>query len=163
MDNNISKLKVAVAVNESISRFMPLFEIAISLINAIMDIYETAEYNQNICEALVGRVKLTENAINALKRRKQKNESKFRDDEYYKAFNRLIYVLDEIKVFTADISNIHGFRKYMEAYFVKDKFQKLTKDYDVAMKDLHFTMAVANEEQRRIDAEALEEDLAEMS
>src|ERR1043166_5137265 len=163
MDTSISKFKIVVAAGGAIGRFMPLIEKAMLLICEIIDIYETAEYNQNICETLVGRVKLAENAIDTLKRRRQKNENKFRDNEYYKAFNRFIYVLEEIKEFTADISNIHGFRKFAEAYFVKEKFQKLTNSYDVAMKDLHFTMAVADAEQRRIEAEALEEDLSEMS
>ena len=94
---------------------------------------------------------------------KQKNEDKFRDNEYYRAFNRFIYVLKEIVNFAANISNIHVFKKYTKAYFIKDKFEKLTNDYDVAMKDLHFTIAVSNEERRESDSEALEKDLAEMS
>ncbi|RIA96647.1 kinase-like domain-containing protein [Glomus cerebriforme] len=151
------------AAGEAISPYLPLIEIATELIKKIIDIYELAEYNRNICETLVNRVKLTENAISTLKRRQQKNEDKLRNDEYYKAFNRFIYVLKEIKEFAADISDIHGFRKYTKAYFVKEKFQKLTKDYDIAMKDLHFPIAVSNEEEREIENEALNEDLAEMS
>ncbi|CAB5342253.1 unnamed protein product [Rhizophagus irregularis] len=154
---------VAGATGEAIVPYLPLIKVATDLISKIINIYETAEYNKNICETLVNRVKLTENAIDTLKRRKKKNEDKLRDDGYYKAFNRFIYVLREIKEFAADITNIHGFRKYTKAYFVKENFQKLTNDYDVAMRDLHFTIAVANEEQRKIDEEALKEDLAEMS
>ncbi|CAB4417625.1 unnamed protein product [Rhizophagus irregularis] len=100
-------------------------------------------------EAIVGRVKLTENAIDTLQRRKQRNEDKLYDDEYYKAFNRLIYILKEIKEFAADITNIPGFRKYTKAYSVKEKFQKLTNDYDVIMKDLQFTMTITNEDQKK--------------
>jgi hypothetical protein len=156
-------IKIAGATGEAIGPYIPLIKVATDLISKIIDIYETAEYNKNICETLVDRVKLTEHAIDTLKRRKQKNEDKLRDDEYYKAFNRFIYVLREIKEFAADITNIQGFRKYTKAYFVKENFQKLTDDYDVAMRDLHFTIAVANEEQRKLDEEALKEDLAEMS
>ncbi|UZO08194.1 uncharacterized protein OCT59_028456 [Rhizophagus irregularis] len=156
-------IKTIRAAGEAISPYMPLIKVATDLVEKIIDIYKTAEYNKNICETLVGRVKLTENAIETLQRRKQRNEDKLCDDEYYKAFNRFIYVLEEIKEFAADITNIHGFRKYTNAYSVKEKFQKLTHDYDIAMKDLHFTMAIANEEQKKIDDEALKEDLAEMS
>ncbi|RGB31473.1 kinase-like domain-containing protein [Rhizophagus diaphanus] len=148
---------------EAINPYLPLITTALNLINKVTDIYTTAEYNKNICEALVSRVKLTENAINTLQRRKQRNEDKFRNDDYYKAFNRFIYILEDIKSFAEDISTIHCFRKYTEAYLIKESFQKLTNDYDVAMKDLHFTMAVADEEQRSIDFEAMEIDLAEMN
>ncbi|EXX53753.1 uncharacterized protein OCT59_028458 [Rhizophagus irregularis] len=156
-------IKIAGATGEAIGPYLPLIKVAIDLIIKIIDIYETAEYNKNICETLVNRVKLTETAINTLQRRKQKNEDKLRDEGYYKAFNRFIYVLTEIKEFAAEITNIHGFRKYTRAYFVKENFHKLTNDYDIAMKDLHFTIAIANEEQRKIDEEALKEDLAEMA
>ncbi|CAG8573589.1 5704_t:CDS:2 [Rhizophagus irregularis] len=143
--------------------YIPLIDKATDLIIKIVKIYETAEYNKNICEALVNRVKLTENAIDTLQRRKQKNVDIFNDEVYYKAFNRFIYVLEEIEKFAAEISNIRGLKKYTQADFVKNKFQKLTNDYDVAMKDLHFTMAVASEEQRKIEEEALKDDLDEMS
>src|SRR3954451_23507738 len=105
--SGVEVLRMAVVAGEAIGRFIPLIEKATSLISEIVNIYETAEYNKNICETLVERVKLTEYAIDTLKRRKQKNEKMFRDDEYYKAFNRFIYVLKEIKNFAADISNIH--------------------------------------------------------
>ncbi|CAB4473014.1 kinase-like protein [Rhizophagus irregularis] len=143
--------------------YIPLIDKATDLIIKIVKIYETAEYNKNICEALVNRVKLTENAIDTLQRRKQKNVDIFNDEVYYKAFNRFIYVLEEIEKFAAEISKIRGLKKYTQADFVKNKFQKLTNDYDVAMKDLHFTMAVASEEQRKIEEEVLKDDLDEMS
>ncbi|CAB5342216.1 unnamed protein product [Rhizophagus irregularis] len=156
-------IKTIRAAGEAIGPYIPLIKVATDLVDKIIDIYKTAEYNKNICETLVGRVKLTENAIDTLQRRKQRNEDKLYDDEYYKAFNRLIYILKEIKEFAADITNIHGFRKYTKAYSVKEKYQKLTNDYDVIMKDLQFTMAITNEDQKKIDEAALKEDLAEMS
>ncbi|EXX69763.1 uncharacterized protein OCT59_028463 [Rhizophagus irregularis] len=150
-------------IGEAISPYLPLITVATGLISEIIDIYETAEYNRKICDVLVERMILANNAINTLQSRKQKNESKFRNEEYYKAFNRFIYVLKEIKEFVSDISNIQGIKKYAKAYKIKNKFDKLTNDYDNAMKDLNFTMAVASEEQRRIDDAALKEDLDEMS
>ncbi|GBB95585.1 hypothetical protein RclHR1_02570019 [Rhizophagus clarus] len=147
----------------AIGPYLPLIKAATDLISKIIGIYEAAEYNKIICETLINRVKLTDNAIDTLIRRKQRNEDKLYNNEYYKAFNRLIYNLKEIKEFAADITNIHGFRKYTKAYFVKEKFLKLTNDYDIIMKDLHFTTAVANEDQKKFDETALKEDLAEMS
>ncbi|PKY51568.1 hypothetical protein RhiirA4_407541 [Rhizophagus irregularis] len=51
--------------------------------------------------------------------------------------------------------------KYAKAIVVKEKFEKLTEDYDTAMKDLNFTLVIANEERRKNDEIALSEDLAE--
>jgi hypothetical protein len=148
-------------VGDVMGTYMPLIQTATIVINKIIEICEAAEYNQNICNVLVDRVKLTSTAIDSLRRRKQKNENKLRDEVYYQAFHKFIYVLKEIETYTADISKIRGFRKYTRANAIKDKFVKLSKDYDKSMNDLHFTIAVANEEQRRIDEEALTEDLSE--
>ncbi|RIA93091.1 kinase-like domain-containing protein [Glomus cerebriforme] len=146
-----------------IGPYIPLFKKATALIDEIVKIYETAECNKAFCDALVERVTLSSGAIETLKCRKQKNEDNFRNVEYYKAFNRFIYVLTDIKEFVADISNIGVFKKYAQAHFIKEKFETLTKNYDVAMNDLHFNIAVANEEQRRIEAEALKKDLSNMT
>ncbi|RGB35134.1 kinase-like domain-containing protein [Rhizophagus diaphanus] len=158
----MAEVKEALSVvGDIMGTYLPLIQSAIIVINKIIEICEAAEYNQNICNSLLDRVKLTSTAIDSLQRRKQRNESKLRDEVYYQAFHKFIYVLKEIETYTADISKIHGFRKYAKALTIKEKFAKLSKDYDKSMNDLHFTIAVANEEQRRIDEEALTEDLAE--
>ncbi|RIA93087.1 kinase-like domain-containing protein [Glomus cerebriforme] len=148
---------------EAIGPYIPLIKIVTDLANEIILIYETAEYNKTICDTLVERVISSNNAVNTLQSRKQKNEDKFRNKDYYKAFNRYIYVLKDIKEFITDISNIKGFKKYAKAHYIREKYEILTKNYDDAMKDLQFTMAVASEEQRGIDEAALKEDLGEMA
>ncbi|RIA88664.1 kinase-like domain-containing protein [Glomus cerebriforme] len=150
-------------VGDVIGPYLPLFQTATNLITKIIETCEDAEYNKKICDALVDRVELTKPAIESLQRRKQKNEKRLRDEVFYNAFHKFIYVLEEINTYTTDISKIQGFKKYTKASSIKKKFIKLTEDYDKAMNDLHFTMAVANDEQKRIDNEALEEDLAEFN
>ncbi|CAB5385903.1 kinase-like protein [Rhizophagus irregularis] len=142
--------------------FMPLIQAATFLVKKIIEIGEAADYNQNICDVLVYRMKMTSAAMESLQRRKQKRkDSQLSDEVFHDAFHKFIYVLDEIKEFTTNISKLHGFKKYKKAISVKEKFIKLIDDYDKAMTDLQFTMAVANDEQRRIENEALEEDIAE--
>ncbi|POG83073.1 kinase-like domain-containing protein [Rhizophagus irregularis DAOM 181602=DAOM 197198] len=148
-------------VGDIMGTYLPLIQSATIVINDIIKICEAAEYNQNICNSLLDRVKLTSTAIDSLKRRKQKNENKLRNEVYYQAFHKFIYVLNEIETYTADISKIHGFWKYKKADSVKEKFMQISIDYDKSMNDLHFTIAVANEEQKKIDEEALAEDLAD--
>ncbi|RGB43082.1 kinase-like domain-containing protein [Rhizophagus diaphanus] len=129
--------------------------------NNIVDIYEMAEYNKNICNVLIERVELTRVSIELLQIRKLKKEKELRNESYYNAFCKFIYVLEKIKEYVEDISKIHFYRKYSKANSVKEKFIKLTEEYDNIMKDLHFTMAVDSEERRKSDEEALSEDLAE--
>ncbi|CAB4496107.1 unnamed protein product [Rhizophagus irregularis] len=148
-------------VGDIMGTYLPLIQSATIVINDIIKICEAAEYNQNICNSLLDRVKLTSTAIDSLKRRKQKNENKLRNEVYYQAFHKFIYVLNEIETYTADISKIHGFWKYKKADSVKEKFMQISIDYDKSMNNLHFTIAVANEEQKKIDEEALAEDLAD--
>jgi serine/threonine protein kinase len=142
-------------VGDAIGPYIPLIQTASSLITKIIEICEAAEYNQKICNALAERVGVTRASMELLKLRKQKNEKELRSQSYYDAFNKFNDVLREIKEYTADVSKIHGFRKYMKAISVEEKFKKLTEKYDNTMKDLHFTMAVDDEERRRDDAEAL--------
>ncbi|CAB4444251.1 unnamed protein product [Rhizophagus irregularis] len=139
--------------------FVPLIDVATTTIKKIIEICEAADYNQNICDVLTVRVKITSAALESLRRRKQKRKEN--DKVFHDAFHKFIYVLEEIKKFTTKISKIHGFKKYTTAISVKENFIRLTDEYDKAMNDLHFTMAVANDEQRRIENEALEEDIAE--
>ncbi|PKY57614.1 kinase-like protein [Rhizophagus irregularis] len=139
--------------------FVPLIDVATTTIKKIIEICEAADYNQNICDVLTVRVKITSAALESLRRRKQKRKEN--DKVFHDAFHKFIYVLEEIKKFTTKISKIHGFKKYTTAISVKENFIRLTDEYDKAMNDLHFTMAVANDEQRRIEKEALEEDIVE--
>ncbi|RHZ75868.1 hypothetical protein Glove_209g132 [Diversispora epigaea] len=68
-----------------------------------------------------------------------------------------------IKNFIVDVSNLNRYQKFLHYGSVKDGFDSLAKDFDIVMTELHFTMAVANEEQRKIDQFALESDIADMT
>ncbi|CAB4441873.1 unnamed protein product [Rhizophagus irregularis] len=146
------------AVGNAVGSYMPLVEIASGLIKAIVEVYRAAEYNKKICRALAERVGITVAPLELLKIR---HENELRDEVFYSAFYKFIYVLENIKEYINEVSKIHGFRKYAKAIVVKEKFEKLTEDYDTAMKDLNFTLVIANEERRKNDEIALSEDLAE--
>ncbi|CAG8740110.1 22393_t:CDS:2, partial [Rhizophagus irregularis] len=146
------------AVGNAVGSYMPLVEIASGLIKAIVEVYRAAEYNKKICRALAERVGITVAPLELLKIR---HENELRDEVFYSAFYKFIYVLENIKEYINEVSKIHGFRKYAKAIVVREKFEKLTEDYDTAMKDLNFTLVIANEERRKNDEIALSEDLAE--
>ncbi|CAG8735526.1 8725_t:CDS:2 [Rhizophagus irregularis] len=144
-------------VGDAIGPYIPLIQTASSLITKIIEICEAAEYNKKVCNALAERVEITRVPMELLKVRKKKNEKELRNESYYNAFYKFIYVLEEIEKYTKEISKYHGFRKYVKAISVKEKFIKLTEKYDNTMNDLHFAVTVDNEERRRDDEEALAE------
>jgi hypothetical protein len=150
-------------VGEAIKPFVPLITVVTIVISEIITIYEDAQYNKKICNALMDRVQTAESAIKTLNRRKQENEKNFLNKEYYKAFVKFTDVMKRIKEFIRDISQLQGYKKFLHAGSIKDKFNHLVEEFDTVMKDLHFTMSVANEVQREIDQKALADDIAEMT
>lgn len=156
-------LGVVGSVGDAIKPFVPLIATVTIVISECIKIYEDAQYNKKICNSLMDRVETADLAIRTLKRRKQENESKFRDSEYYKAFLRFVDVMKKIRSFIKDVSQIQGFKKYVKATAIKDKFHNLIKEFEAVMSDLSFTMSIANDEQRRLDQESLNEDIAQMN
>jgi serine/threonine protein kinase len=157
----MENFKVISTVSDAIGPYIPLISAATNVIKKILEICSEAEHNKNICLAFARRVEKTSAALESITQRKEQIETQLRDKAYYDAFHKLIYVLEEIKEFTTNISTIRGLRKYLNTNSLKGKFINLTDDYDKVMSDLNFTMAVANEEQRRIERESLEKDLTE--
>jgi hypothetical protein len=161
---NIAKGALQMVGNaaDAFAPFIPLVGAATTLISEIIGIYQQAQYNKKIITALYDRAKLAEYAVETLQRRKKLNENKFKNQEWYNAFNRFVDVLKEIKSFAKEISTVRGYQKYLKSFTIKDKFEELTENYDIVMKDLSFTIAISNDEQRRFDHECLMEDVAEM-
>ena len=61
-------------VGEAIKPFVPLIAVVTTVIGEIIRVYEDAEYNKKICNALMDRVQIADGAIKTLNRRKQENE-----------------------------------------------------------------------------------------
>ncbi|RIB21705.1 kinase-like domain-containing protein [Gigaspora rosea] len=156
-------LNVLGMVGDSVKPYVPLIAVVTSLIGEIVTIYENAQYNKKICNSLLDRAKSAEAAMDTLARRRKENEENFRKQAYYDDFVKFKNALEKIKNFASEVTQLRGYRKYLNANHVKEKFLTLTNEYDTCMKHLHFTMVIAQEEQLRYDHECLEHDLAEMN
>ncbi|RHZ77125.1 hypothetical protein Glove_185g28 [Diversispora epigaea] len=157
-------VKIAVTIRDVIKLFVPLIESVTIVISEIMTVYENVQYNKNICNSLMDRVDAAETAVKTFKRRlTETGNFQFHNQEYYKSFIRFVDIMKQIKNFITDVSNLNRYQKFLYSGSVKDGFDSLVKDFDVIMAELHFTMAVANEEQRRRDQCALESDIADMN
>ncbi|RHZ75816.1 hypothetical protein Glove_209g127 [Diversispora epigaea] len=151
------------AVGEAVKPFVPLIAAVTFVISEIVAVYETVQYNKKICNSLMDRVNTAEAAIKTLKRRQTENEKNFRNQEYYQSFIRFVNIMERIKAFMVDVSNLNKYQKFLHSSSVKSTFNSLSKDFDKVMTELHFTMAIANDEQKRIDQFALDSDNADMA
>ncbi|CAG8641001.1 40810_t:CDS:10 [Gigaspora margarita] len=149
--------------SEAIKPFIPLISSVELIISEIIVIYENARYNKKICNSLMDRVGVAEQAVKFLQRRKAENERHFRNVEYYKNFVRFVDVLKRIKEFIKNVSELKGYRKFVHSRSIKQKFENIVKEFETVIGDLHFTISVANEEQRKLDHEALEQDISDMN
>ncbi|CAG8734441.1 8995_t:CDS:2, partial [Racocetra persica] len=132
------------------------------LISEIIQVYDAAQCNKRICNALLDRVQSAEFVLNLLKRKKQENEANFRKEKYYHSFLRFELVSQQIKEFAKEVTQLQGFEKNFKANTVSKTFTQLTNDFDKVMKDLNFAIAISSDEQKKIDQESLKEDLDEM-
>ncbi|RHZ75819.1 hypothetical protein Glove_209g128 [Diversispora epigaea] len=156
-------VKISMTIGEVVKPFVPLIESVTIVISEIIAVYETVQYNKKICNSLMDRVTAADASINTLKRRQTENEKNFRNQEYYKSFIRFVDIMKQIKKFIVDVSNLHKYQKFLHSGSVKERFDSLANDFKAVMSELHFTMAIADEEQRKLDQSALESDIADMT
>lgn len=143
--------------------FTPLIPTLTATIVDINEVYANARYNKKICNLLMDRINTAEFAITTLQKQKMESGEDFRNLEYYNAFVRFIDVMKRIKAFIRDVSQLQGYKRIIYSRSIKSDFELLVKDFDSVMTDLHFTMAVANESQRRKDQEVFKSYLSEIA
>ncbi|CAG8498368.1 11053_t:CDS:2 [Diversispora eburnea] len=154
-----SGMKMLGIVGEATQNFLPLISSAFIVINEVNQIYDNAKYNTNICDSLMHRVYAAEANIKTLKRRSNKRST---NKDNYKTFLRFITVLENIRDFIKNVSSLQGYKRIFTSTNIKEKFEKLISDFESSMNDLHFTLSINNEEQRKIDQEGLEDDIVNM-
>ncbi|CAG8484607.1 12475_t:CDS:2 [Dentiscutata heterogama] len=141
---------------EIAASYVPFVNMVKILVDEIKKIYEDAECNKDICLIMSHRVTIAECAMTQMLAFNQ-NENYFQ--KCYLSFKRFEITLKNIKEFTTKVSKLEGYRKFFSASEIKKKFDKLTEEYDTSMKDLNFTMAIASESQRMLEAERVDNSL----
>ncbi|CAG8614518.1 10369_t:CDS:2, partial [Scutellospora calospora] len=146
-------------VGDAIEPFVPLFSMVTTIVHQLSTIYENAKCNQKICLALVERVEIAQFAVKSLQRQKQANEERFRNQSYYNAWVRFVNVLENIKKFAKEITQLSYFQKFINANAIKDAFEKNIKEFEEVCSDLHFTIAMYDVERREQEAKNVAEDI----
>ncbi|CAG8822079.1 28037_t:CDS:2, partial [Gigaspora margarita] len=134
--------------------FVPLISSVFVIVSEAVKIYKNAKYNKNICTSLLVRINITKTNVEILQLQPRICD--------HKAFYRLVEVLKKIKNFMNDVSNLSGWKKYAFANSVQETFTKLISEFDKSMDNLHFTITISNEQQRKLDQENLNGNVEEM-
>ncbi|CAG8798641.1 29242_t:CDS:2 [Gigaspora margarita] len=158
--NSVRSNSIVRVIGETLKPVIPMLESALALIDEITQIFERAQCNKNICKLLKDRVIAAEAVIKILQQRVENGEKL--DKTYQQTFLRFKNSLENIKTYTEEVSQIQGIKRYLNVNEIREKFFRLTEEYDVCMSDLNFTMIVSHEEQRRIDHKYLEADITLM-
>nr|CAG8476319.1 10023_t:CDS:2 [Entrophospora candida] len=116
------------SVGEAFKPFVPLISTSNAVMEQILEIFQNAEYNKNICNVFLDRVDFALAYIKTLERKKEENQHLFRDENYYKYFVRFTTVLSEIKTFLKDITHLSGYSKYNSAKNFEEMFGNLTRE-----------------------------------
>jgi serine/threonine protein kinase len=162
-DTSKFALEAVSNVGEAVGPYLPLITAVAALTQQIVKAYESAQYNKKSCAALIERVQAAEVAVQALNRRKQENERNFCNRTYYISFERFVAILREIKGFIQDVTHLTGYKRFISSVHIKERFQQLITDFDSVVCGLQLAMVIANEEERKMDIDILQEDIYEMT
>ncbi|RIB00501.1 kinase-like domain-containing protein [Gigaspora rosea] len=159
MNETISDINIG---TEVFAQYVPLVKSVKNLINDISLISENAECNKEICLIITNRVKIAECAMDIKMRSTKENENTFRKREYFLTFKSFENLLTNIKDYVTKVATFNGYKKYLNSIEVKNRYEKLTEEYNTCMKDLNFTMAIINENDRISDAQNVDKALIDV-
>src|ERR1043165_7612667 len=115
-------------LGQAVGPYLPLITTVTTITAQTVKAYECAQYNKKSCAALIQRVQAAEVAVQALNRRKQENERKFREQSYYISFEKFVAILREIKGFIQDVTHLSGYRKFISSNTIKISFSNYFKN-----------------------------------
>ncbi|RIB15468.1 hypothetical protein C2G38_1578639 [Gigaspora rosea] len=108
-----------------LSVYIPVISAVKALVEEIYQIYENAECNKELCIVMVDRVKLAEFFMDRIVRSIEKKKVDFRDKSYYLAFEKFKNNLTNIKEYCKSVSKLKGYKRFLDATDVKNKFDQL--------------------------------------
>ncbi|CAG8779549.1 11482_t:CDS:2 [Gigaspora margarita] len=153
---------IADSATDILTIYFPIVSTINKIAKRIYEIHQDAECNKQICEVLAKRVKNAEGLIDKIITDIGGNQENFRKKSYYLAFKHYENTLQNIEEFTKKVSKYKGFVKYFSSKVTKERLKSLTEEYDTCMKDLQFAMYVTNEQDRKEEAQKIDESLNEV-
>ncbi|CAB5189772.1 unnamed protein product [Rhizophagus irregularis] len=150
-------------IGESSKHFDVLISDILDLIKNILELYETIQFNKKICDCLIDRIESTEMSIKSLKRHKEENVGYFLQQNIYYGYHKFIDLLERIRHFITDISQLHGLRKFKSVEKLKEHFRNITREFDDLVINLRLKVTYSKKDQGVRDDEAAEYDGAALT
>ncbi|PKY19160.1 kinase-like protein [Rhizophagus irregularis] len=114
--------------------FLPLVREVTKIHNEIIEVYQTAQYNKKTCWSMMKRVEIAEIALRNLR-----DNSKHFSRESYINLRRLINIIDKIRKFVTGISQLEGYRNYIQfKKNIEETFEDLNKEFNSVIQLLNF-------------------------
>ncbi|CAG8806327.1 18280_t:CDS:2 [Gigaspora margarita] len=121
-------------------------------------IHENAECNKEICSIKIRLMSIAESEMNLMILNMDNNMKNFFKSSYYLSFKSFKIIISKIKEYVKNISTLSGYKKYINAKEVKNKFEKLINEYNKCIENLQFTRFTL----KAVDIEKVEKDLKEV-
>lgn len=118
--------------------FLQLIDEVTKLYNEIVEIYQKAEHNKRICEAMLNRVKIADTALKNLRIRNLDFFSK----KNYDNFRNLVIIIKDIRQFLIEITKSSGFEKLTGTSSINENFSNLIDKFESAIKPLQFSLII---------------------
>ncbi|CAG8653999.1 12966_t:CDS:2, partial [Dentiscutata heterogama] len=146
-------------VGDTITPFVPLFSMVTNISEKTLSIHKNAECNEKICMALLDRVEIAQTAVKSLQRKYQAYEEYFRNQDYYNTWVKFVNVLDNIRKFAEEVTQLSCLQRVLNPNTVKYAFEKNIKEFEEVCSDLSFTIALYNPKQREMEQKDVAKDL----
>ncbi|RIA90537.1 kinase-like domain-containing protein [Glomus cerebriforme] len=147
-------------IGEIVKSYAPLIVSLNEAIRRIYNSYEYAQFNKQISNALLDRIDCIGSPIKALKRRKDKIEENFLNQDYYNSLMKLLAIVKKAQHFITDISYLWSLRKFPNTNAIKERFERIAKEFDRVISEMPLEVSLDNELQKRKDEKAIEHDIA---
>ncbi|GBC01999.1 hypothetical protein RclHR1_04400022 [Rhizophagus clarus] len=155
-------INIIQTTTDIIQNLGPHFDIAIKIASYILEIYDKAKTNKKICRVFADRVDLALTSINYLKRHMDQNIEKFQEKSYFESFIHFIEVLEKVKNFVEEVSEIKGFKKFFVANVVNQQLNEIRDDFDHCYKSLQLAITIDDVVNRDKENEEIKSDLGQL-
>ncbi|CAG8730194.1 23227_t:CDS:2 [Gigaspora margarita] len=152
---------IGIKIGSSLASLNPILGAISDIIQYVWEINESAQYNKKIAKSIVGRLLSVDAALKFLLIQREDFCEKFKDLKYQESLHTLKNVLDKIKTFTEQVTQLRGLEKLILAQTIEKTYKELMEEYESCLSGLKFTMIIAFDEQKRIDNESLKSDIEE--
>ncbi|CAG8770290.1 4201_t:CDS:2, partial [Gigaspora margarita] len=89
----------------------------------------------------------------------KESEERFKDEAYYYNVIKFKNILNRFKTFANDVSQLFTIKIFFFAENIQENFQKLMKEFDTCINDLHFAVSIVHYEQQYLDKQKIKFDL----